>query len=69
MHWASLERFERDARSADEVTLRTMHAWAAERESDADRPGMGRNPKARRHFRLMRQAAEEELDRRGLLWS
>lgn len=69
MFWSDLAAFERDAGSADEATLRAMRDWAAGRESRADRPGRGRNPKARRLFRQMRQAAEQELDRRGLLWS
>lgn len=29
---------------------------------------LGRNPRARRQFRQMRDAADSELDRRGLLW-
>jgi len=53
---------------ATDERLAEMHRWVAERERESDRPGMGRNPKARRMFRKMRQAAEERLDERGLLW-
>jgi hypothetical protein len=38
-----------------------MRDWAAATETAADRPGMGRNPKARRMFRQMRVAAEGRL--------
>jgi hypothetical protein len=54
-------------KSADDVKLAEMRRWAAAREEHADRPGMGRNPKARRRFRQFKLAAEDELERRGLL--
>ena len=38
---------------------------AREEEDSADAPGVGRAPKARRHFRQMRMAAEHELFERG----
>ena len=43
-----------------------MAVWSSDHEASADASGLGRNPKARRHFRKMREAAQEELDRRGL---
>lgn len=64
--WSDIESFARDLCSATDDRLAEMHRWAGERESD--RPGIGRNPKARRMFRQMRQSAEERLDERGLLW-
>lgn len=63
-----MEWFTRELRSATDERLAEMHRWAKEREQESDRPVMGRNPKARRMFRQMRQAAEERLDERGLLW-
>lgn len=66
--WSDLDSFTRDLRSADDDRLAEMHRWAKQREQESDRPGMGRNPKARRMFRQMRQAAEERLEERGLLW-
>jgi hypothetical protein len=38
-----------------------MLAWASEHEESADRRGLGRSPKARRMFRLMRVAAQSRL--------
>jgi hypothetical protein len=67
MFWKSEREFVADLKSADDVKLAEMQRWAAAREEDADRPGMGRNPKARRRFRQFKLAAEDELDRRGLL--
>lgn len=64
-----MNKFVADAAAADAAKLREMHDWASGRELNADRPGMGRNPKARRMYRRFRVAAEEELDRRGLLWN
>lgn len=65
MFWTSLDAFQRDLRGADESRLKAMRDWAAGREAASDAPGMGRNPKARRMFRQMREAAEELLaDRR-----
>jgi hypothetical protein len=68
MWWPDVDSFARALRSADDHQLRQMYDWAQQREGDSDRPGQGRNPKARRMYRQMRVAAEEELDKRGLLW-
>lgn len=65
--WSDVEAFTRDLRSASDDRLTEMHRWAKEREQESDRPGVERNPKARRMFRQMRQAAEDRLDERGLL--
>lgn len=65
MWWHSQRDFERDLRSASAVRVREMREWAKQHEQSANQPGMGRSPKARRHFRLMRVAAEDELARRG----
>lgn len=65
--WSDLGTFARDLHSATDDRLAEMHRWAKQREQESDRPGMGRNPKARRMFRQMRQAARERLDQRGLL--
>jgi hypothetical protein len=62
--WTSLRDFHRDVLSADHARLAAMCDWAGERELDADRPGIGRNPKARRMYRQMREVAEEESRRR-----
>ena len=59
--WKSQAEFERDLRSASLEDVRSMLAWASDHEESADRPGMGRNPKARRMFRLMRVAARNRL--------
>ncbi len=67
--WSDVDSFEHELRSATDERLMEMHRWATEREQGADRPGMGRNPKARRLFRTMRQAAEQQLEKRGLRWS
>ena len=67
--WQSVDQFTADAQRADDNRLREMRDWALAEERDSDRKGMGRNPKARRLFRQMQEAADEELDRRGLLWS
>jgi hypothetical protein len=64
--WRNRDAFVRDLRGADDEQLRFMHGWATEREANADRRGMGRNPKARRDFRLCREAAEAEMERRGI---
>jgi hypothetical protein len=68
MWWKSLEAFVSDLKHADADQLRAMAEWASEHEASADAPGLGRNPKGRRHFRKLRQAATEELDRRGLAY-
>ena len=67
MWWKALDEFVADARRANDDLLAQMRDWAHEHEINSDRPGMGRNPKARRHFRQMRVAAENELSERGLL--
>ncbi|TSE15727.1 hypothetical protein B1A87_007275 [Arthrobacter sp. KBS0703] len=64
MWWKSLSDFERDLKSADDARVEVMRQWASDHEDSADAPGTGRAPKARRHFRLMRVAAEQELARR-----
>jgi hypothetical protein len=64
MWWKSLSRFQRDLNSADDARLKAMRQWASDHEDAADAPGTGRAPKARRHFRLMRVATEQELARR-----
>ena len=65
--WQSEDAFLRDLRTACDDGLRDMHRWAEDREQESDRPGAGRNPKARRMYRQMRQAAEQRLEGRGLL--
>lgn len=50
-----------------DADLLKMRDWARRKEVSADAPGLGRNPKARRKFRLQRELAETELIRRGLL--
>ncbi|MHA7305692.1 hypothetical protein ACX80E_10665 [Arthrobacter sp. TMN-49] len=67
MWWKTLESFERDLKSANESRVETMRQWASDKEDDADLPGSGRNPKARRHFRMMRVAAEQERANRDQL--
>jgi hypothetical protein len=64
MWWKSLSEFERDLNSADDARVEVMRQWASDHEDAADASGPGRAPKARRHFRLMRVAAEQELARR-----
>src|SRR5437764_14613241 len=64
--WKTVEAFVADLAHADDDRLSTMCNWASEHEHSANAPGLGRNPKARRHFRQMRDAAEKELARRGL---
>lgn len=66
--WSSLEKFETDLGSATNARDQEMRDWAETHERSADAPGTGRNPRARRQFRRMRDAADAELDRRGLLW-
>ena len=68
MWWKSVDAFTADLPGADEARLREMRGWAEQQERSSDAPGMGRNPRARRQFRQMRDAADSELDRRGLLW-
>jgi hypothetical protein len=57
---------DRQLRAMDEGRLRGELEFALEREQSSNAPGMGRNPKARRHFRLRVQKIEAELERRGL---
>lgn len=64
MWWKSLEDFQRDLNFANDARVEVMRQWASDQEDAADAPGTGRAPKARRHFRLMRVAAEQELARR-----
>ena len=66
--WQSIEQFVADVHRADDDRLREMRDWARDHERHSDQKGLGRNPKARHMFRQMREAADEELDRRGLLW-
>lgn len=67
MWWKSLPDFERELKSADDVRIEVMRQWASDHEDAADAPGTGRAPKARRHFRQMRVAAERELVKRRRL--
>jgi hypothetical protein len=64
--WKSLDEFAADARRAGDERLREMQDWARAHELSSDSKGSGRNPKARRMYRQMREAADAELDRRGL---
>lgn len=66
--WKSVDAFTADLGGANEDRLREMRGWAEQQQRSSDAPGMGRNPRARRQFRQMRDAADAELDRRGLLW-
>lgn len=68
MWWKSVDAFTADLPGADEARIREMRDWAEQQQKSSDAPGMGRNPRARRQFRQMRDAADSELDRRGLLW-
>ena len=68
MWWKSVDAFLTDLPGANEARLREMRDWAEQHQASSDAPGMGRNPRARRQFRQMRDAADAELDRRGLLW-
>jgi hypothetical protein len=65
MWWKGLADFERDLGTASDEKVEVMRRWASDKEDSADAPGMGRAPKARRHFRQMREAAEQELSERG----
>jgi hypothetical protein len=65
MWWKALDDFERDLTSANDARVEVMRQWASDHEDSADVHGIGRNPKARRHFRMMRVAAEQELANRG----
>lgn len=40
-----------------------MRDWAEKQQRSSEAPGMGRNPRARRQSRQMRDAANSELDR------
>jgi hypothetical protein len=66
--WTTLDDLRADMVSATNDTLTEMRRWAADKERRADAPGKARNPRARRLFRQMGDAADAELDRRGLLW-
>lgn len=66
--WRSLEEFERDLSGATNERVEEMRDWAEAQQQSADAPGMGRNARARRHFRQMKDAANAELNRRGVLW-
>jgi len=69
MFWTNVERFTADAITASDDKLREMHSWAAQKEVDAMDTRLGvRAPKARRTFRRMRNAAERQLEQRGLTW-
>jgi hypothetical protein len=60
--WFSVREFEREAQLVDRERLEVMHAWAEEHEHLSDRPGTGRNPRARKQFCQMKQIAERALD-------
>jgi hypothetical protein len=66
--WTDLPSFMRDLASASDESLRQMYDWAKQQEAHVGRNGLGRNPKARRMFRQMADAAATSLDERGLLW-
>ncbi|GAA0280974.1 hypothetical protein [Cryptosporangium japonicum] len=59
-HW------DEDLPHLDAEALQERWTLAQNRENEADAPGTGRNPKARRDWRKRRQAVEAELERRGL---
>lgn len=69
LKWSTVNAFVRDVASADDERLREMYEWAEQRMVESDRAGRGRNPRARRMYRQMRDAVAEQLDQRGLLWS
>jgi hypothetical protein len=58
-----IENWERDLPSLNVDQLRERLKLAREREADSDR-GIGRNPKARRDWRRMREQVEAEMERR-----
>jgi hypothetical protein len=51
----------------DDAALLARFEQAKRRESEADAPGMGRNPKVRREWNSRARAAAAELERRMLL--
>lgn len=59
-HW------DEDLPGLDNTALKERWELAHDREADADLPGMGRNPKARRDWRKRRLVVEAEMERRGL---
>ncbi|GEM_PF-5400363 len=61
--WKLLENWERDLPSLSIEQLRERLKLARDREAESGR-GMGRNPKAKRDWRRMREQVEAELDRR-----
>jgi hypothetical protein len=61
-----LDTWDRDLAGLSDKQLAERHRLAAEREEDSDARGKGRNPKARREWRLRREAVEAEMERRGL---
>ena len=63
--WKDLRDWERELATLTIDQLRERLKLAREREAESDRNGMGRNPKARRDCRTMRERVEAELDRRG----
>jgi hypothetical protein len=63
--WKGLREWERDLPNLTVEQLRERLKLAREREVHSDRKGMGRNPKARRDWRIMREQVEAELNRRG----
>jgi hypothetical protein len=65
--WRNEQAFCRDLPGASAERLAEMLRWATDGERAADAPGMGRSPKVRRMFRMMRVAAEAETARRGPL--
>lgn len=66
MFWSNLSDFGKEARAADDARLREMHAWDLLHETESDKSGHGRNPKARKLFRQMKDVAGNELARRGI---
>ncbi|WP_436531708.1 hypothetical protein [Actinoplanes sp. HUAS TT8] len=64
--WKMLETWDRDLPGLDDEQLRSRLLLAREREQSSDR-SPGRNAKARRDWRLRREAVESEMQKRGLL--
>ena len=59
-----LETWDRDLPGLTDEQLAERLQLATERERDSDAKGSGRNPKARRFWRLKGEAVEAELERR-----
>jgi hypothetical protein len=62
MWWKSVEAFAADLPGASDARVREMRTGPSSTSGRRTTPGMGRNPRARRQFRQMRDAADAELD-------